>query len=241
MPTDQTAAKRPGGFYFISACTVALLIVFSFPQTYFLPVASGAKSFILLRHLHGLVFFAFTALFVWQAWLIRKRRVARHREWGTLGAALAGMMLALGPWLAVIAIEDRIAKGGDRPFEFAIYNAVDIALFVGFIGWSIFEATRRIEWHRHLAFVAVLNLLGPAWSRWVLQSPIRFPWLDMAPNLLADLGLVIVAIHDRRTLGRVHPVTIIAAIVMVPIHFVEPFIARSAWWSAHAPQFFGFG
>jgi hypothetical protein len=239
--SDETTARPARRFYFAAACAIAVLIVLSFPQTYFLPLATGAKSFRLVRHLHGLTFFGFTALFVWQAWLARRRRIARHREWGVLGAALAGMMLVFGFWLAEVAIEDRIGQKFAAPFEFAIYNLVDISLFCGLIGWSIREAFHRVEWHRRLAFAAMLNLLGPAWSRWVLQMPFGYPWLDMTPNLLADLGLAILAVHDRRTIGRVHPATIVAAALMVPLHVVEPFAARSAWWSALAPHLFGFG
>ena len=240
MSADQSAAKRRSGFYFVSACAIAALILLSFPQTYFLPMASGTKSFTLLRHLHGLAFFAFTALFVWQAWLVRRRGIARHREWGTFGAALVGMMLVLGPWLAVIAIEERMAQKMVRPYEFALYNLVDIALFCGLMGWSIREAFRRLDWHRHLAFAAMLGLLGPAWSRWVMQLPYGFPWLDMSSNVFADLGLVALAIHDRRTDGRVHSATVIAAAVMVPLHIATPWLSRSDWWSVVAPPLFGF-
>jgi hypothetical protein len=244
MMSQEARARRSGGrrrrFYFASACVIAALIVLSFAQSYFFPLATASKSFRLLRHLHGLAFFAFTALFVWQAWLIRSQEVARHREWGTAGAALAGMMLALGIWLAIVAVEDRVAQGFARPFELALYNVVDIALFCGLIGWSIREAFRRVDWHRRLAFAAMLNLLGPAWSRWVLQMPYGFPWLDMTPNLLADLGLVALAWHDRRKRGRIHTATIIAAAVIAPVHFVEPWVARSDWWSALAPHLFGF-
>lgn len=122
MSADQSAAKRRSGFYFANACVIAALILLSFPHTYFLPMSSGTKSFTLVRHLHGLAFFSFTALFVWQAWLVRRRGIARHRKWGTFGAALAGMMLVLGPWLAVIAIEDRMAQHMLRPYEFALYS-----------------------------------------------------------------------------------------------------------------------
>ena len=48
MSADQSAAKRRGGFYFVSACAIAALILLSFPQTYFLPMASGVKNFTLL-------------------------------------------------------------------------------------------------------------------------------------------------------------------------------------------------
>ena len=53
--------------------------------------------------------------------------------------------------------------------------------------------------------------------------------------------LIALALHDRRQLGRVHPVTIGAALVLVPFHATEPLIARSQFWNSLAPGLFGFG
>ena len=80
-----------------------------------------------------------------------------------------------------------------------------------------------------------------AFSRVIFLIPIPFPWMDMAPNLVADALLIALAIHDRRRLGRVHPVTLGAAVLLIPFHAVEPLIARSQFWNAIAPGLFGFG
>jgi len=62
----------------------------------------------------------------------------------------------------------------------------------------------------------------------------------MLPALTADAVLIVLALYDRRQLGRVHPVTLGAIMVLVPLHAVSPLIARSQWWSAIAPTLFGF-
>ena len=240
MPEDQLR-QSSHRFFSISSFVIAALIVLSFPLTSFLPLATGSKSFSVLRHLHGLVFFTWTALFVWQTWLVRQGRMRLHREFGLAGAALAGAMVPLGLWLAVVAIEDRIGKGTKLPFEFTIYNLLDIAAFALLIGLAIHQATRRIEWHRRLVYVAMLSLLGPASSRWFLLIPLPWPYPDMAPNLFADLFLIPLALHDRKVLGRIHPATLWAGAVFVPLHIAEPLIGRSAWWNAIAPALFGFG
>ena len=87
----------------------------------------------------------------------------------------------------------------------------------------------------------MLNLFGPAFSRITPLAPLPFPWSDMLPNLVADAVLIALALHDRRQLGRVHPVTIGAALVLVPFHATEPLIARSQFWNSLAPGLFGFG
>ena len=238
--TEADSTRSKPGFFFISAIIIAALIVLSFPLTYFVPLATGSKSFTLLRHLHGLVFFSWTALFVWQTWLVRRGRMRLHRELGLLGAALAGSMVPLGLWLATVAIADRIAGGNQLPFEFAIYNLLDISAFALLIGLAIHQATRRTEWHRRLVYVAMLSLLGPASSRWFLLMPLPWPYPDMAPNLFADLLLVPLALNDRKVLGRIHPATLAATALFVPLHIAEPFMGRSVWWNAVAPHLFGF-
>lgn len=59
------------------------------------------------------------------------------------------------------------------PFEFSIYNLVDILVFSIAFGWAVSEAGRRIDWHRRQMFIAALNLLGPAFLRMraCLHSP----------------------------------------------------------------------
>lgn len=234
------ARERSSRFFANSALVIAALVVLSFPLTYFAPVVTGSKPFRLLHHLHGLAFFGWIALYVCQTQLALRGRIKHHRELGIAGAALAGAMLPLGLWLAVVAIERWMAEKSSLPFEFTLYNLVDIVLFSLFMAWGIFEAMRRIDWHRRLVFVAILNLLGAGISRWAYVLPVPFPFIDMAPNVVADLMLIALAMHDRRVLGRIHPATLIGAVVLVPLHVIEPLLARSAAWNALAPVLFGF-
>jgi len=154
-----------------------------FPLSYFIPVATGSKSFGLLHHLHGLAFFAWVGLYVVQTRLVRSGHVRLHRELGLAGVALAGAMLPLG--LDGGGRCGQPPSYGDHPrFEFSLYNLVDIMVLSIAFGWAIYEASRRIEWHRRLMFAALLNLFGPAFSRWMLKLPLPFPWVDRSPNLL---------------------------------------------------------
>ena len=236
----QLKAARGSRFFAVSAILIAALVVLSFPITYFLPLVTGSKSFTLLRHLHGLAFFAWVGLYVAQTRLVQTGNVRLHRELGIAGVALAGAMLPLGLWQAVTAAGERQARGVALPFEFSLYNLVDILVFSIAFGWAIYEATRRVEWHRRLMFIALLNLFGPAFSRITFLLPIAYPWYDMLPNLVADALLGALALHDRRTIGHVHPVTLGAALILIPMHALEPLVARGIWWNGLAPALFGF-
>lgn len=237
IPANGPARGSP--FFAVSAILIATLILLSFPMTYFFPLVTGTKTFTLLRHLHGLAFFAWVGLYVVQTRLVRTGKVRLHRELGIAGVPLAGAMLPLGLWQAVTSASERQAKGVGLPFEFSLYNVIDISVFAFACGWAVYEAQRRIEWHRRLMFVALLNLFGPAFSRWMLKLPLPFPWLDMSPNLIADAALLALAWHDRQRLGRIHPVTLGAALIVIPFHAIEPLIARSAAWNAIAPALLG--
>lgn len=236
--------RRPGTkgsrFFAAGAILIAAVVVASFMKSYFVPLAIGGKGFSLLRHLHGAAFFAWIGLYLWQTRLVRSGRVARHRELGIAGVALGGAMLPLGIWQTVAAAGERAAGGMALPFEFSIYNLVDILVFSIAFGWAVSEAGRRIDWHRRLMFIAALNLLGPAFSRIIFMLPLPYPWIDMAPSLVADAGLLALAWHDRAESGRIHPVTLGALLLLVPIHAAQPFVARSAAWNAIAPTLFGF-
>lgn len=141
---DRPTAARGSRFFSGSAILIAALVVLSFPLTYFIPLMTGSKSFTLLRHLHGLAFFSWIFLYVIQTQLVRTSQVRLHRELGTASVALAGAMLPLGLWQAVTSASERQAAGAARPFEFSLYNFVDILVFNIAFGWAIYEATRRI-------------------------------------------------------------------------------------------------
>jgi hypothetical protein len=238
---DARGARARSRFFANSSIVIAALIVGTFARTYFVPLATGSTQFIMLRHVHGAVFFTWLALYVVQSNLVAAGRVKLHRELGVATVAVSGMMLPLGFWMAVREIEEKHAQGARLPFEVAAYNFFDLSLFACAMAGAIYFAARDLQWHRRLVYVAAFCLLGPAISRWIDFVPLKYPLQDATPNLVADLFLLVLALHDRRALGRIHPVTIAAAAVLVPFNFVEPLIARSAAWASLARHLYGFG
>ncbi|MFC4294863.1 hypothetical protein ACFO0A_07275 [Novosphingobium tardum] len=222
-------------FYSRTALLMALLVLSAFPLTYFGPLMSGSHRFRAIVHIHGLAFFAWIALYALQTELAARGRIARHRELGLAGIALSALMLPLGLAAAIVAVRERQARGDAHPFAFTLYNVIDIALFAILMTCAIACITRHQEWHRRLTFGAALCLVGPAISRWFLPFPGVFPWTDFAPNLLADLFLIPLAMHDRKVLGGVHQATLWMAAILVPIHIVTPWLTTSAAWNALAP------
>lgn len=235
--TDASMTRLHTKFFARTALVMLVMVLSSFPLTYFWPVVSGKGRFLPIYHIHGAAFFAWMALYAWQTHLAAIGRVARHREIGLWGFALSAMMIPLGWALTIAAIERRMANNEPNPFDVALYNVIDITSFTILMMASIASVTRHTDRHRRFTMAAAVALVGPAISRWLYATGIPpFPPLtDLAPSIIADLLLVALAVHDRRTLGRVHPVTIICLAVMVPIHLLTPFAASSDWWRAVAP------
>jgi hypothetical protein len=223
-----------------------VMVLSAFPLSYFTPVITGSRSYSLLYHIHGLVFFAWIGLYAWQTHLVTTGRTGRHRELGLAGIAISTLMLPLGIALIIAGIHRRIREGIPNPYDNSFYNILDLATFVLLMIAGIAAVTRHVQWHRRFTYGAAVCLIGPAISRW-FSGPWFFsvppfpPVTDWAPNLTADLFLVALILYDRRTNGRLHPATVWMCLILPPIHLVTPFIAESAWWRTLAPTVSIFG
>ena len=210
-------------------------VIVSFPLTYFLPTVTGSQRFSPFVHIHGAAYFAWIFLYVWQTHLAAQGKIARHREFGLAGIALSALLIPLGIIMAILAIQGRIAAGDDRPFFYTAYNIVDLVTFTILMTASIAAVSRQPDWHRRLTFGAALCLVGPAISRWFYAVPAFPPFTDFGPNIVADLLLIALAVHDRQSLRRVHPATWVVIASLVPLHLLTPFLAASDAWRSVAP------
>ncbi len=235
---NMPAAKGRSRFFGIAALVMLAMVLLSFPLTYYAPVATGTRRFAPILHIHGLAFFGWMILYAWQSWLPTQGRTALHRELGLAGIALSALLVPLGIAALIQAAARRAAAGDPLPFANSLYNTVDILLFAGLMIAAIAAVTRHRDWHRRFVFAAALCLVGPAISRWIVPYFNWPPASDFAPNILADLFLVALAMHDRGTLGRVHPATWWAVSILVPIHLLTPMLSRGAAWNALAPSLF---
>lgn len=123
-----------------------------------------------------------------------------------------------------------------HPYEFTWFNLVDLSLFTLSMIGAIVLVTRHREWHRRFAFVAALCLVAPAATRWTLKVPGIDPFvLDIAAYAVIYPFLIALALFDWRGLGKIHPATLTALALLVPLHLSSAAIARSDWWNGVAP------
>lgn len=212
MASTAGGAARAELFWHRMAIGLAIFIVFGFLQFalrgFVDPVAAP-----FWVHLHGVAMLAWLALLIVQPTLVSRDNLALHRRLGWIGAGLALFITALGIFTGLASLVlNRFPPFFTPPYFFAL-TTVESLVF-GLMVWAAIRRRHTTAWHRRLMIGATIVILEPALGR-ILPMPLMIGWSDI-PIGLIQLGVVgIIALYDRRTLGRIHPATkAIAAIVI---------------------------
>ena len=249
VPLAATAVARPRPrtesrqFYVWMSYACAAIAFLGFTPTYWAPVASGSFAAAPVLHLHGLLFSAWTLLFVAQARFAATGRFEHHRGLGLIGISLATAMLFAGVMVAVASIETGIARGnGDHARAFSIVPLTIIVSFAVIVAAALANI-RRPDVHMRLMLVAAISVLPPAVARivFLLLAPSgagpgsgSLPPVEMTlvPALLTDLLLLVAIGHDWRTRRRPHRVYVITGLAIVAIQIARVPLAYTSAWRA---------
>jgi FtsH-binding integral membrane protein len=212
MATTAAGMVRPELFWQRMAIGLAAFIILGFAQFalrgFVDPVAAP-----FWVHLHGVLMLAWLALLVAQPTLVARQNLALHRRLGWVGALLAIAITALGVFTGLASL----VLGRFPPFFLPPYFlalTVIESLVFGLMVWAAVRRRNRTDWHRRLMIGATIVILEPALGR-ILPMPLMIGWSDIPIGLIQLAVVGIIALHDRRTLGSVHPATkAIAAIVI---------------------------
>lgn len=155
-------------------------------------------------HLHGLVFMSWMGFYVFQNWLILKGNVGRHRRLGWVGAGLAAIIVALGIFTGLAAVQMQRQPPFFAPDYFLSLTFLSMLGFGGLTAAAV-AMRRRTEWHRRLMLCGTIVLINPAWGR-LLPMPL----LGGVGGQWAIFGMLMIyaawaVIHDWRARGRIHP------------------------------------
>ncbi|MHA4838351.1 adenylate cyclase [Sphingopyxis sp. MSC1_008] len=212
MAINVDGAARAELFWHRMAIGLAIFIVLGFLQFalrgFVDPVAAP-----FWVHLHGVAMLAWLALLIVQPTLVSRDNLALHRRLGWIGAGLALFITGLGIFTGLASLVlNRFPPFFSPPYFLAL-TTVESLVF-GLMVWAAVRRRHTTAWHRRLMIGATIVILEPALGR-ILPMPLMVGWSDI-PIGLIQLGVVgIIALYDRRTLGRVHPATkAIAAIVI---------------------------
>lgn len=172
---------------------------------------------------HITLFSGWLALFLVQTLLVATGRTRIHRTLGLAAAAVAGLMLATAPPLAIDLARRGVASSD--PLAFLFIMLMDLPLFAVFVASGIY-LRRRAETHKRLMLLATMSLLPPGISRWPIA--IANPGPVIMGVMLAFL--VAAPVRDLWTRRRIHAVSLwggVAVLLSVPVRIA---IAYSAPW-----------
>jgi hypothetical protein len=245
-PMAAPVVLRGERFYVRMAAACLALAVIGFAPTYWLPLFRGTLDVAPLAHLHALFFYGWLVLFVRQTVLAASGRMARHRELGVAGVALATAMVFAGLGMTVNTLKRSEAAGfGDSARAFSIISFTAIGLFAVLFAIAIVNV-KRPAIHKRVMLVATISMLQAAVGRWflVFLAPAPLPGARLAPpppvavslgaGVLVDLLIVAAMIHDRRTSGRVHPAYWMAGGAVLAVQLLRVPLSTTAAWTTMA-------
>ncbi len=243
MQTAVHAASRSR--FFVRMSGFALLIAITgFLPTYWLPLLTG-KAFPPILHIHGAIFVSWFALLFWQSLLVANGRTADHRSWGMAGIALATAMV-ISVLLAVLNGFAAARQIGMEP-QARVFSAVSLSGITVFAVLFLLAIrnVRNPDVHRRLIYATSVPLLEAAVARWfmVATAPpeaVGPPPLMAAipPGLLVFvLFLVPLVVHDRRTIGHLHPASLKAMAAVLFVVLLPLVLGPSALWAGFSGAF----
>jgi hypothetical protein len=231
MATVAAKAARPAfrpSFHLWMTLLMAAFVFGGFGMTYLGPLLMGTMPPTPpVVHLHGTIFFAWTALLVVQSSLVNAKNVRLHRSLGTFGIALGGIVAFLGLLISLISLSAGINKPDDAGLSYLSLMAAPS--FAVLFALAI-RAVRTPAVHRNLILLAMLSILMPGINRLYMMS-LGLGYVPFyATYLTMDAMLVTILHQERRATGRIsRPTWIGAAIVVLP-QALFPLIVPTPWF-----------
>ena len=247
---NDAAVHRPR-FYLWMAVAMTATAFLGFVPTFWVPLAQGIPERIGVLAIHAPLFFGWTLLLIYQAWLAVSGNVARHRDVGLIGASLATAMTIFGTLAAINAAQRAFAAGfADAGEAFMIVPMSDMLVFAVLVPAAIVNM-RRSDWHKRLMISATAVLLGAPIARPFIayivmgghlppfEGTVGFAGLPgppppvigvLPPTLVGDLFIVAGMVYDWRTRGKVHPAYLWAGGLALAVQLLKiPFSASGLW------------
>lgn len=244
------ATGRPR-FYLWMAIAMTATAFLGFVPTFWVPLAQRIPERIGVLAIHGLLFFGWTLLLVYQSWLAVSGNVTRHRDVGMIGVSLATAMTIFGTLAAINAAQRAIAanyaEGGEA------FMIVPMAAMLSFAVLVIaaIANVRRSDWHKRLLISATAVILDAAIARPFIaylvmgghvppfEGTVGLAGLPgppppvagvLPPALIGELFIVAGMVYDWRTVGKVHPAYIWAGGFALTVQLLKiPFSATAIW------------
>jgi hypothetical protein len=194
-------------------------------------MAKGTLEKPLVVHVHGALFFAWTALLALQAFLAATRRLRLHRKIGSFAGWLIIPMLLMGTIVAARdTIHDYYAGDGDAALSFFYGELADLAMF-GLLAGAAMLLRDKPEFHKRWVIMGSLGLLGAAIGR--IHEISAF-------GLYIFVGLIAsVVAFDIASRRGIHIATLVGAAVLLAMNLTEEPIGNTSVWISASHRLLG--
>jgi hypothetical protein len=205
-------------------------------------VRSGEAPYPLIVHLHSAAFNAWVVLLTVQSLLIRTGRWQIHRQLGVAAIGLAGIMLFLGPAVALAIQRQQLGLAHPSPiFGNPAFLSVQLG---GMIDFAVLLAAGLLlrakpSTHRRLMLLATLAITDAGFARatapWIHQNLAPGVWTDFAGNYAAnDMLILALGAYDLITRRRLHPAWVAGASYLFLSQVVANTLLHNAAWKVFA-------
>jgi hypothetical protein len=215
MATMAPPIAREHAFFARMSLVLALFILFGFLQF-------AARGFVDYRavpvvfHLHGIAMTTWLGLTVVQSALADRGSLALHRRLGWTSLGLVPVIVVLASVTCLTSLRIHMFPPFFTPAYFLALVHITALAFAGLVAMAI-ARRRDTGWHKRLIIGALALIMEPALGR-LLPMPLMNGWGDWTAMLIQLVPLAVMARHDGRRLGHVHPATLVSALVLVLTH-----------------------
>lgn len=216
--------------FFVALATVlTVTVIFAFGRTFFLQPLFDAPALSVPFIVHGVLGTAWFALLLRQALLARSGQMAAHRKLGAWAPWLVLAIVASTIWVIVTNLQLPVTGSGLPRHAGLMLQGSTTLWFVGLflLGWA---NRNRPDIHKRAMILATITMMAPGFAR--ISRLFRDggpPPFDSA--FLAAIFIGALAVHDVRSLKKVHPVTLWAGLAYVAWVAVRQPIGKSEMWA----------
>lgn len=214
---------RTGHRFYVGTAIVAIVLAVTAFAPSLINQAARRGPVTALIVVHAALMSAWLALFFVQTVLAGTGRLHLHRRLGIVAVAIASGVIATGYAVTLALVRRGFDVSGDLSHspggarDAAIFQFSNITIFAVLVSAALILRARP-EIHKRLMTFAVIQTL--------MIAPLGHlaGHFNLPPLIFAAWGtgvLIAFLVHDRRTRGRIHPVTLFVGLVLIVLGPVE--------------------
>jgi hypothetical protein len=228
----QTNRKADRIFFPVMLVLILITVWIGFARTYYAVGMVKAPLPDAMIHIHAVVFTGWLVLLIVQTGLVSAKRTDIHKKLGMFAMGWACLMVAV----ALPAATDMLRRGKyppDFPLGAKTFYVVPVAAIVLFaiLIYRSYRTRLQPAVHKRLILIATVAILGAAINRWPYAFMHHGHWI---PDLVDYSFLVMLALYDWASTGRVQRVTVWASALVIVVDQLKIPLAMTPLWQAFA-------